>query len=167
MRSAAFGARPKDQQWRSRSTREQRDAIYYEITLDLNGLTDLWTEFDAGNYDRAKDPRQRFEFDMRLLDDLSWEPEQDHDEFVLTMDGVDLAAAISHLITQTGTILPGDRLESCQQSPVGLVSTAWRSRVASPRRSPGGLRTAQVATTSISIALGARRRSCRQEEGSA
>lgn len=37
-------------------------------------------------------------FDLRLLDDLGWEPEQDADEFTLTMDGVDLAGVVSHLI---------------------------------------------------------------------
>lgn len=85
--------------------REQRDAMYQEVVLDLNGFTDLWTEFDAGNYDRANELRQRFMLDLRLLDDLGWEPEPDADEFTLTMDGVDLAWVISHLIAQTGAII--------------------------------------------------------------
>jgi len=37
--------------------REHRAAMYQEVTLDLNGLTDLWTEFDDGNYERAKELR--------------------------------------------------------------------------------------------------------------
>jgi hypothetical protein len=85
--------------------RDQRDAMYQQVVLDLNGLTDLWTEFSDGNYDRAKELRQRFVFDMRLLDDLGWEPEQDRDEFDLTVDGVDLAWVVSHLIEQTGAII--------------------------------------------------------------
>jgi hypothetical protein len=51
--------------------RQQRDAIYQEVVLDLNGLTDLWTEFDDGNFDRARELRDRFVLDMRLLDDLA------------------------------------------------------------------------------------------------
>jgi hypothetical protein len=97
--------------------RDQRDAMYQEVVLDLNGLTDLWTEFDADNYDRAKELRQRFVFDMRLLDDLGWEPEQERDEFVLTMDGVDLAWVVSHLIVQTGAILHTHIVEPIERTP--------------------------------------------------
>ncbi len=96
---------------------EQRDAIHQEVVLDLNGLTDLWTEFDAGNYDRAKELRQRFVFDMRLLDDIGWEPEPDADEFTLTMDGVDLAWVVSHLIEQTGAIIHTHIVEPIERTP--------------------------------------------------
>src|SRR5690606_69086 len=85
--------------------RQQREAIYQEVVLDLNGLTDLWTEFDDGNFDRARELRDRFVLDMRLLDDLGWEPEVEGEAFELTMDGVDLAAVVSRLIEQTGAII--------------------------------------------------------------
>jgi hypothetical protein len=98
-------------------SREQREAIYQEVVLDLNGLTDLWTEFEAGNYERAKELRQRFVFDMRLLDDLGWEPEQAGDEFALTMDGVDLAWVVSHLIVQTGAIIHTHIVEPIERTP--------------------------------------------------
>jgi hypothetical protein len=97
--------------------REQRDAIYQEVALDLNGLTDLWTEFDGGNHERARELRDRFVLDMRLLDDLGWEPEQEADEFELTMDGVDLAAVVSYLIAQTGAILRTHIVEPIKQAP--------------------------------------------------
>jgi len=97
--------------------RGQRDAIYEEIALDLNGLTDLWTEFERGDFERARELRRRFERDMRLLDDLGWEPEQDRDEFELTMDAADLAAAIVHLNRQTGTILHTHIVEPIERSP--------------------------------------------------
>ena len=97
--------------------REQRDAIYQEVVLDLNGWTDLWTEFNRGNFDRARELRTRFELDMRLLDDIGWEPEQEADEFELTMDGVDLAAVVSYLIDQTGAILRTHIVEPIEQAP--------------------------------------------------
>jgi hypothetical protein len=97
--------------------REQRDAMYQEVMVDLHGLTDLRTELEAGNYDRAKELRQRFVFDMRLLDDLGWEPEQDADEFELTMDGVDLAWVVSHLIEQTGAIIHTHIVEPIERTP--------------------------------------------------
>jgi hypothetical protein len=97
--------------------RDQRDAIYQEIALDLNGLTDLWTEFDRGNFDRARELRTRFALDMRLLDDIGWEPDQGRDEFELTMAGVDLAAVVSYLIDQTGAILRTHIVEPIEQAP--------------------------------------------------
>lgn len=97
--------------------REQRDAIYQEVVLDLNGLTDLRVEFEAGNYQRARELRQRFALDMRLLDDLGWEPEPEGDECVLTMDGVDLAAVVSHLVVQTGAILHAHIIEPIERTP--------------------------------------------------
>jgi hypothetical protein len=97
--------------------RQQRDAIYQEVVLDLNGLTDLWTEFDDGNFDRARELRDRFVLDMRLLDDLGWEPEVDSETFGLTMDGVDLAAVVSHLIAQTGAILHTHIVEPIERTP--------------------------------------------------
>ena len=98
--------------------REQRDAMHQEVTLDLNGLTDLWTEFNNGNYERAKELRQRFVFDLRLLDDLGWEPDQgDRSEFELTMDALDLAWIVSHLIAQTGAIIHTHIVEPIERTP--------------------------------------------------
>ncbi|MEX1141924.1 MAG: hypothetical protein WD399_04965 [Thermoleophilaceae bacterium] len=80
--------------------RQQRDATYQEVVLDLNGPTDLWTEFDDGNFDRARELRDRFVLDMRLLDDLGWEPEVEGEAFELTMAGVDLAAVVSRRLVR-------------------------------------------------------------------
>lgn len=97
--------------------REQRDAMYQEVVLDLNGFTDLWTEFDAGNFDQARELRDRFVLDMRLLDDLGWEPAVEGEAFDLTMDGVDLAAVVSHLVVQTGAILHTHIVEPIERAP--------------------------------------------------
>lgn len=97
--------------------RQQRDAIYQEVVLDLNGLTDLWTEFDDGNFDRARELRDRFVLDMRLLDDLGWALEVDGEAFDLTMDGVDLAAVVSRLIEQTGAIIHTQIVEPIERTP--------------------------------------------------
>jgi hypothetical protein len=85
--------------------------------LDLNGLTDLWTEFDDGNFDRARELRDRFVLDMRLLDDLGWEPEVDGEAFDLTMNSVDLAAIVSRLIEQTGAIIHTQIVEPIERTP--------------------------------------------------
>ena len=111
--------------------REQRDSMYQEVVLDLNGLTDLWTEFNDGNFDRARELRQRFVLDMRFLDDLGWEPEQDRDEFELTMDGVDLAAVVSHLIEQTGAIIHTHIVEPIERTPHAERSVKAQSALGS------------------------------------
>ena len=105
--AGSFGAGPKGPIMAITINREQRDAIYQEVVLDLNGLTDLWTEFDDGNFDRARELRDRFVLDMQLLDDLGWEPEQEADEFSLTMDGVEAGPTI-----ETGLALPAPRVST-------------------------------------------------------
>lgn len=78
-------------------TREQRNAIYEEILTELSGSGDVWAEMQSGNYDAARRTRRRLEDDMRLLDDLGWEPEPDRETFELTMDPSDLARALRGL----------------------------------------------------------------------
>jgi hypothetical protein len=74
--------------------REQREAIYEELMDELTGSGDIWTEVQAGKYEAARRTRRRLEDDMRLLDDLGWEPEQDREVFELTMPPADLARAL-------------------------------------------------------------------------
>lgn len=64
---------------------------------------------------------------MRLLDDLGWELEVDGEAFELTLDGVDLAAAVSHLIEQTGA--PSGRRAAARPARAGwpLITAAMRS----------------------------------------
>ncbi len=76
--------------------REQRDAIYAEVTLDLDGIGDLAIAMNNSDYETARRYRQRFEDDMRLLDDLGWGREEHRDEFELTMPMPDLARAIGY-----------------------------------------------------------------------
>ena len=97
--------------------RDQRDAMYQEVVLDLNGLTDLWTEFDAGNYKRAKELRQRSCSTCGCSTISGGEPEPEGDEFTLTMDGVDLAWVVSHLIAQTGAIIHTHIIEPIERTP--------------------------------------------------
>jgi hypothetical protein len=80
-----------------RINREQRDAIYSEIVLDLSGTGDIRIELDNGDYEGARRHRRRFEDDMRLLDDLGWEPETDGEEFALSMPAGQLARALRNL----------------------------------------------------------------------
>lgn len=90
-----------------RIDREQRDAIYSEIMVDLSGTGDICIELDRGDYDSARRHRRRFEDDMRLLDDLGWEPDPDpdRDEFELTVPPGQLARALRSLTRNTRATL--------------------------------------------------------------
>jgi hypothetical protein len=77
--------------------REQRDAIYEEVLTELTGSGDVWAEMQSGDYDAARRTRDRLVGDMRLLDDLGWEPEPDRERFELTMDAPDLARTLRTL----------------------------------------------------------------------
>lgn len=78
-------------------SREQREAIYAEVVVDLSGTGDISIELDNGDYDAARRLRRRFEDDMRLLDEIGWEPDPDEDEFELSMPPDQLARALRWL----------------------------------------------------------------------
>jgi len=62
-----------------------RQVLYEAATTDLSGIGDLMIELDAGRVLEAQLLRQRFEDELRLLDDLGWETVDDRQEFGLTM----------------------------------------------------------------------------------
>jgi hypothetical protein len=45
--------------------RQQRDAIYGEVVLDLSGTGDIRVNLDSGDYAAAREHRRRYEEDMR------------------------------------------------------------------------------------------------------
>lgn len=106
-------------------TREQRDAIYAEICTDLAGTGDIQLELDNGDYEAARRHRRRFEDDMRLLDDLGWEPEQDGEEFEITMPAQQLTRALRGLNDNARAIVHSHIVE-----PLAEREQAARSVVA-------------------------------------
>ena len=85
--------------------RAQRDAIYSQIRNDLSGVDDISRLLDGGDIEAALRHRRWFEDDMRLLDDLGWEPEPAGERFELTMPAVDLARLFGRLNGEAGAEL--------------------------------------------------------------
>jgi hypothetical protein len=85
--------------------RDQRDAIYSQIRNDLSGVDDISRLLDSGDIEAALRHRRWFEDDMRLLDDLGWEPEPAGQRFELTMPAVDLARLFGRLNGEAGAEL--------------------------------------------------------------
>jgi len=94
--------------------RTARDALYEEVLTELTGSGDVWAEMQAGDYDAARRTRDRLLDDMRLLDDIGWEPDPDRELFELTMDAPDLARAL-----RTSTTTPARRCTSRSTSTRG------------------------------------------------
>ncbi len=95
--------------------REQRDAVHQEIMLDLTGVGDIFHALNGDDYEKAREYRRRFEDDMRLLDDLGWEPEQEADEFELTMPRPDLARALRRLDASARSMLHSHIVEPIEE----------------------------------------------------
>jgi hypothetical protein len=87
--------------------RKARDALYEEILTELSGSGDVWTEMQSGDYEAARRTRRRLEDDMRLLDDIGWEPEQDRETFELSMPPADLARALQVLNDNVAATIHG------------------------------------------------------------
>ncbi|MEX1141396.1 MAG: hypothetical protein WD993_05110 [Thermoleophilaceae bacterium] len=100
-----------------RIDREQRDAIYSEIMVDLSGTGDICIELDRGDHQAARRHRRRFEDDMRLLDDRGWEPDSDpdRDEFELSMPPGQLARALRSLTRNTRATLHAHIVEPIEE----------------------------------------------------
>lgn len=104
--------------------REQRDAIYEEVLTDVSGSGDVWAEMQSGDYGAARRTRDRLVGDMRLLDDIGWEPEPGRELFELTMDGPDLARVLRTLHENAGSTVheqvtrPLEEAELAQRSLV-------------------------------------------------
>jgi hypothetical protein len=78
-------------------TRAQRDAIYGELLVELTAVGDIYIVLDRGDYEKARRLREHFVEDMRLLDDLRWEPSPTCEYFEITFPAERLACLMGRL----------------------------------------------------------------------
>jgi hypothetical protein len=90
-------------------TRQQRDVIYGQLLVELTAIGDIYIALSNGDYDTAKRYRRQFEDDLRLLDDLGWEPDPSAQQFEITMERHDLARSVARL-HQLATEAVGEHL---------------------------------------------------------
>lgn len=64
---------------------QTRELLYQSAVADLSGIGDVMIELDAGRVLEAQLLRQRFEDELRLLDDLGWNAADERGTFELTM----------------------------------------------------------------------------------
>jgi hypothetical protein len=77
--------------------RIDRDAIYDGLMTDLTAMGDIFSHLQNDEPLHAKRLRQRFEVELRLLDDLGWEKEPEAARFELTMPARELRPIIERI----------------------------------------------------------------------
>ena len=87
-------------------TRDQRDGIYELIRNHLGAIGDVWIALEQ-NEDFAAAERLGIEFgeDFRLLADIGWRPDEDREDFELTMPPHDLTEVLKRLHDETEKLL--------------------------------------------------------------
>jgi len=66
-------------------TRAQRDALYEEVLGELTGVGDIYICLDHGDAEQARRLWERFEGQLRLLDDIGWGAVEAQERFSLDM----------------------------------------------------------------------------------
>ncbi len=83
----------------------RRDAVYQFVLLDMVGIGDIPSLVRHGSIERAKQQRRRFEQDMRLLDQLGWEPEGRKDTYAITLPPDDIRSIFGRLLEQSTRVV--------------------------------------------------------------
>ncbi len=77
--------------------REARDALYHMLLADIASIGDISIYLSTNEAAHARRLRQRYEMDMRLLDDLGWDEATDGEQFVITMPSETLRPTLERL----------------------------------------------------------------------
>jgi hypothetical protein len=85
--------------------REQRAAIYEDVTNHLSAIGDVDLLIRRGELETAQRLRREFEEDLRLLDDLGWASDDPRTSFELTMQLPELARALARLSAEVSEAL--------------------------------------------------------------
>lgn len=105
-------------------SRAQRDAIYEEVLNDLGAIGDIGVCLENQNFNQARRYRQDFEDDMRLLDDLGWEPEALDDQFTLGMPRDQLARTLLRLGSKAASFARDQPVETLQDQDYACRAVA-------------------------------------------
>ena len=92
--------------------RDQRNGIYELVRNHLAGLSDVYVAMEQeGDFATAERLGLEVGEDFRLLRDIGWRPEDDRQEFVLTMPALDRTELLRRLQHEAGHVLLGSGTE--------------------------------------------------------
>lgn len=87
-------------------TREQRDGIYELVRNHLGAIGDIWIAFEQDKeFVLAERLGLEFGEDLRLLQDIGWEPNDGRERFELTMPLHDLMELLQRLHGEAAHVL--------------------------------------------------------------
>jgi hypothetical protein len=78
-------------------TRAQRDALYEEMLTDLTAVGDIYLALNNGDGARARRLWRRFEPELRLLEQLGWNPVEPLERFTIDLPHEVLVRALGVL----------------------------------------------------------------------
>jgi hypothetical protein len=104
----------------------QRDAVYQFVLYDVSDIADMTTLVRGGELGLARRLRQRFEEDMRLLDQIGWGAKGSRFAYALTLPSDEIRAIFRRLlgralkiINEPGTASP---LTLTEASSVAVIA---------------------------------------------
>lgn len=92
----------------------QRKLLYDAALADLSGIGDVAIEIDSGRIVEAQVLRQRYEDELRLLDDLGWSPEDKRESFELTIPIERLTRLLGFFYERFLELLIGQALDASE-----------------------------------------------------
>ena len=119
---------------------EARDAIRNEILTELSASGDIWITLRAGDYEAARRLRDRLVDEMRLLDDLGWEPDLAQEQFELTVPPANLARVLMRLTENAQAVLSEHVAEPIAELDLvrrALVAQSAYTRLLASLAAPG------------------------------
>lgn len=88
--------------------RDQRDGIYELVRDHLRGIGDVWVAMEESEeHATAAQLSREYLEDFRLLEDISWSPNDSRSLFALTMPAPDLAELLRRMQDEALQILRG------------------------------------------------------------
>jgi len=89
----------------------QRQLLYDAALSDLDGIRDMVIEIESGRPIEAQLRRQRHEDELRLLDDLGWSPDDERENFELTIPPERLTRLLGFFYERSLEMLIGQALD--------------------------------------------------------
>ncbi len=104
-------------------TRTERDALYHSLIVSITAIGDIHTSLQHDDPDSAIRLWRRFDAELRLLDDLGWDQEQQARHFELTMPQAELRPILERFYWNTIGMLAEEPREIDEPEAAVLRST--------------------------------------------
>jgi hypothetical protein len=104
--------------------RTERDALYHSLITSLSAIGDIHTSLQKDDPDSAIRLWRRFDAELRLLDDLGWDREQQVRHFELRMPPAELRPILERFYWNTIGMLA----EESQEIDEPEAAVLWLAR---------------------------------------